>query len=236
MIDRAVINVLRWDDLLDDLVQDLLAELFSRDTVRVLSADNDRIDALGHYGTAVVLILDRHLGLGVGPQPGQSTIARGLLHGTVQSVCQLDGKGKVFGGLIGGVAKHDALITGTQLLQRLVIVETLGNIDGLLLDGHQHVAGIVVEALFGAVVANVLDGTADDSLVVDFSLGGDLAENHNHACEPKLAEATKHARGLRTRLGSRLASHLGERILPEAGIEHGIGDLVAIGSWLALRC
>ncbi len=36
------------------------------------------------------------------------------------------------------------------------MVETLGNVGRLLLDGDEHVAGLVVEALLGRVVADLL--------------------------------------------------------------------------------
>jgi hypothetical protein len=89
-------------------------------------------------------------------------------------------------------------------------VEALGNIGRLLLNGDKDVAGLVVEALIRAVVANVLDGAADDLLVVDVCLGGDFSEDHNHAS-----------------LGGSLAGNLGEGVLLEAGIENGVRDLIA---------
>lgn len=83
-----------------------------------------------------------------------------------------------------------------------------GDIRGLLLDCNEHVAGLVVEAQRAVVVADLLDGTADDALVVQLGLGGDLTEDHDHAG-----------------LGGRLASDLRVRILGEAGIQDGIGNL-----------
>lgn len=84
-------------------------------------------------------------------------------------------------------------------------METLGNVGGLLLNGNEDVAGLVVEALVGAVVTNVLDGLTNDLLVVETSLGGDLTEDHDH-----------------TGLGGSLTSNLGEGVLSQAGIENGI--------------
>jgi hypothetical protein len=75
--------------------------------------------------------------------------------------------------------EHDTLVTGTVVLE-VSVVETLGNVGGLLLDGDEDVASLVVEALLGSVVSDVLDSLADDSLVVDLSLGGDLTEDHDH--------------------------------------------------------
>jgi hypothetical protein len=71
---------------------------------------------------------------------------------------------------------HDTLVTGTDLLERSV-VETLGNVGGLLLDGNKDVAGLVVEALVGVVVTDLLDRVSDDRLVVDLGSGRDLTED-----------------------------------------------------------
>merc|ERR1719272_517488 len=80
---------------------------------------------------------------------------------------------------------------------------------GLLLDGNEDVAGLVVEALGRVVVSNFLDGTTNNLLVVEDSLGGDFTEDHDHAG-----------------LGCGFASNTGGRVLLEASIDDGIGDLV----------
>lgn len=46
-------------------------------------------------------------------------------------------------------------------------METLSNVDRLLLNGNQNVAGLVVETLLRRVVADVLDSVADDLLVIE---------------------------------------------------------------------
>jgi hypothetical protein len=89
-------------------------------------------------------------------------------------------------------------------------MQTLGDIGGLLLNGNKDVAGLVVEALVGAVVSNVLDGAADDLLVVEICLCGDFAKDHDHAG-----------------LGGSLTGNLGKGVLLEAGIEDGVRDLIA---------
>ena len=87
-----------------------------------------------------------------------------------------DGEGHHLGGLVGSVTEHDTLVTGTVALE-VTVVETLGNVGRLLLNGDEDVAGLVVEALVRVVVANVLDGVTDDLLVVDLSAGRDLTED-----------------------------------------------------------
>lgn len=69
MVNSVVVQEIGRDDLLDDLLLDLLAELLGGDILRVLSRDDDSVDALGDDGTVVVLVLDGDLGLGVGSEP-----------------------------------------------------------------------------------------------------------------------------------------------------------------------
>jgi hypothetical protein len=209
VVDGVVVKVLGGDGGLDDLLLDLLAELLSGDVGRVLGRDDDGVDALGDNGAVVVLVLNGDLGLGVGAEPGQRAVTAGSRHGSVKLVGELEGQGEQLGGLVGGVAEHDTLVTGAKLLESLVVVETLGNIGGLLLNGNEQVQGLVVKALLGVIVANVLDGVADNLLVVELGLGGDLTKDHDHAS-----------------LGGGLASDLGQGVLSQAGVEDGIGDLV----------
>ena len=176
----------------------------------MLGADDDGVHAERHHGAVVVLVLNGDLSLGVGSEPWDRAIAAGSRHGGVQLVGELEGQGEELRGFVGGVSEHDALVTGAELLESLLVVQALGNVGGLLLDGDEHVAGLVVEALGRVVVANVLDGLADDLLVVEAGLGGDLTKDHDH-----------------TGLGGRLAGNLGEGVFPQAGIEDGIGDLVS---------
>lgn len=100
-----------------------------------------------------------------------------------------------------GENSHDTLVTGTVVLESTV-VETLGNVGRLLLNGNEDVAGLVVEALVGVVVTDLLDGLTDNLLVVDAGVGGDLAEDHDH-----------------TGLGSGLTSDLGVGVLAISGDE-----------------
>jgi len=82
------------------------------------------------------------------------------------------------------------------------VVETLSNIGRLLFDGNEDVAGLVVEALGGVIVADLLDGVTNDLLKVDLCFRGDLPENHDHAS-----------------LGGRLASDFGRRVLRQARVK-----------------
>lgn len=209
MVNRLVVKVLGRNRLLDNLVLDFLAQLLRANVGRVLGRHDDGVDADGHHGAIVVSVLDRHLRLGVGPQPGQGAVAAGSRHGRVELVGEHERQGEELGRLVRGVAKHDALVAGAEALERLIVVEALGNVGRLLLNGDEQVARLVVEALGRVVVANVLDGVTDNLLVVELGLCGDFAKDHDHA-----------------RLGGRLAGNLGERVLGQAGVEDGIRDLV----------
>jgi hypothetical protein len=210
VVNGLVIKHVLGDDLLDDLLLDLLSELFGGNVLAVLGGDNDGINAERNNGTAVVGVLNGDLGLGVGPQPGKRAVLAGVGHRRIQLVGEEDGKREELGGLVGGISEHDTLVTSTELFESFFIVQTLGDVGRLLLNGNEYVAGLVVEALVGRVVANVLDGVADDLLVVEVCLCGNLAEDHNH-----------------TGLGGRLTGDLGQRVLLEAGIEDSVGDLIA---------
>ena len=209
VIDGLVIKILLGDGFLDNLLLDLLAQLLGGDVWAVLGADNNGIHSNRLYSTVIMLVLDRDLRLGIGPQPRARAVNPSLLHRRIELMRQLNCQRQVLWSLIRSISEHDTLITRTQLLQCLLVVQTLRDIWALLLDSHQHIAGLVIESLVRVVIANVFNRIADDSLVVDLRLGGDLAEDHDHAG-----------------LGGSLAGHLRERVIFEAGIEDGVGDLI----------
>ena len=97
-----------------------------------------------------MLVLDGDLGLGVGSQPREAAVISGILHSPVELVGELEGEREELGSLISSIAKHDTLVTGTELLESFLVMEALSNIGRLLLDGNEHIAGLVVEALVGA--------------------------------------------------------------------------------------
>jgi len=201
VVDGLLIKEVSGDDLLDDLFANLRAEIFSRDFLSMLSRNDNGIDAEGDGGTAVLLVLNGDLSLGVGTEPGEGTRATSGSHGSIELVGKDNGQGHVLLSLVGGVAEHDTLITSTMILEG-TMVQALSNIGGLLLDRNQDVASLVVETLGRVVVANLLDGVADDLLVVKLGLGRDLAKDHDHAG-----------------LGSCLAGNLGVGVLCQAGVE-----------------
>lgn len=201
MVDGVLIKQIGRDDLLDDFLKDLGTEIGGGDFLGVLGGNDDGVDPQRDGSTTILLVLDGDLGLRVGAEPGKGAGATSNSHGGVELVGKHDGEGHQLLGLVCRVSEHDTLVTGTVILERAV-VETLGDIGRLLLDRDENVAGLVVEALGRVVVANLLNGLADNLLVVDLGLGGDFTENHDHAG-----------------LGGGLAGDLGGRVFPEASIE-----------------
>jgi hypothetical protein len=215
MIDGLLIQILGRDNLLNDLLLDLLSQFLGGDVFAVLSTDNNGVDSDRDNSSMIVLVLNSDLGLSIRSEPWQASISASSRHSSVELVCQLKSQGEQLRCLVGGISEHDTLITSTELLKSLLVVKTLCDIGGLLLDGDQHVAGLVIETLLGIIITNVLDRISDDLLVIQTSLGRDLAEDHNH-----------------TSLGSGLASNLGKRVFPQASIENCIRDLISDLVWV----
>lgn len=147
VIDRLVIQQVVGDDGLDDLLGEDLAELLDSDLRSMLGGDDDGVDTLWHNGTVVVLVFDRDLGLGVRSQPWDGAVVTGVGHGLVELVGELDGHGQHLRRLVSGITEHNTLVTSTELLKSLLVVQTLSNVRALLLNGDQDIAGLVVEAL-----------------------------------------------------------------------------------------
>lgn len=121
-------------------------------------------------------------------------------------------------GLVGGVAEHDTLVTGTDVQVGLADVDTTGNVRRLLVDPDKDLAVVAVQALrldrrevvLVRVEADLPDLCTDDGLVVDVAGGRDLTEDHDHVV-----------------LRGGLAGDLGVRVGRQTRIEDGIGDLVS---------
>ena len=201
MIDGPVIEEVLGDDLLDDLFQNFLPEVLRRNLLGMLRRNDDGVYTQRDSRATVLLVFDRDLRLRIGTEPREEPRAACRGQCRIELVSERNGKRHIFRGLIGSIAKHDALVTRTMVLER-AMVKTLGNVGRLLLNGNEDVASLVVKALGRVVVANVLDGITDNLLIVELGLGRDLAKDHDHA-----------------RLRCRLAGDLGRGVLFKAGIE-----------------
>jgi len=213
-VNGLVVQQAVGDGGLDHLVHQLLANKVVGDRVGVLGANHHSVHALGHHAAALVFVLHRHLGLGVGTQPGAASLRVGVVTHLGQRLHQAGGQvvrhGHALLRLVRGVTKHESLVTGTNVVVVLANVHSGRNLGTLLLNGHQDVARLVVKALARVVVADALDRVSHNLLVVQHSSRGNLSKHHNHAG-----------------LGSSLAGHLGSGIHLQAGIQDRVTDLIA---------
>ncbi len=106
-------------------------------------------------------------------------------------------------GLAAGVAEHQPLVAGAAR------VDAHRDVGRLAVDRRDHGAGLVVEAVLGAGVADGLDRLADDVRQLGVGLGRDLAGDEGDAGRDH-----------------RLAGHPAHRVLGEQRVEHGVRDLV----------
>ena len=222
VVDGAVVDHVLGEDRGDDLLHDDLADGLVVDLRPVLSGDDNGVDADGDEVPLVGLVhlvLDGDLRLGVGAEPRDGPVLAELGEALHELRGEGVGHGHELGGLVRGVPEHDTLVTSTDVLVHTAVAEdALGDIGTLLLDGNEDGARVVVKTLGAVVVADLLDGLADDLVVVEDGGGGDLTENHHHPG-----------------LGRGLAGNAGVGVLRKASVENGVGDLVADLVGVALR-
>ena len=208
MVDGLLIQVLGRDHLGDNVLHKLSLDVLVGDILRMLGGDQHGVDTDRDHAAIVVLVLASDLGLTIGAHPGAHASLADLGQTSTKRGGQVVGQRHQSLSLISGVTKHDSLITGTDVLQ-LGVVNGLGDIGGLLLNGNNDVASAVVKTLGDIIVSDVTKALADHLLVVDGGGSGDLSEDHNHAG-----------------LGASLASHTGSGVITDACVQHSIGHLI----------
>ena len=163
------------------------------------------------------LVLHGDLGLAVGAEVGHDPGATDLGQAARQPVGQGDRDRHELGGLVAGVADHHPLVAGALGVERVGVagallegvVDALGDVGRLLVDGHGDPAGGPVEAVLGAVVADAEDGPADHARDVDVGPGGDLPGHHHQAGGDQ-----------------GLAGHAAGRVVAQDLVQDGVRDLV----------
>ena len=195
------------DDLADGLVDDLLGDVGSG----LVGADNVG-DGLG----LAAIVEDGDLGFGIGAEPGEFAAVAECGQTAEDTVGADERERQTLGGLIGGVTEHHALVA-SALLFGIFTDDTLVDVGGLCVQVVDVGEILPAEALFGAVVANLLDDALGNGLGVDVleAAAGHLAQIHDQV----------HATG-------RLASDVRMRVERKAGIEdcigNSVGDLVGV--------
>ena len=196
------------DQRLDHLFDDRLLQGAVGDVRRVLGRNNHRVD--GHSLT--VLVPHRDLGLAVRPQEGQRAVLANLGQPLADLVGQHDGHRHELRSVPTGIAKHHALVARAKvrLVVRAITVDTLGDIQRLLLDGREHRARGKIESQVRMVVPDVLDHAAHDLRQGCPRGGRDLAGDD-------------HKSGLR----KGLTRHPASRILLDQAVQNRVRDLIA---------
>ncbi len=123
------------------------------------------------------------------------------------------------GRLVGRVADHEALVAGADAVERIVVagvvlhleggVDAAGDVGRLLVERDDHGAGLRVEAVLGARVADRRDPLTHQPRDVDVGARRDLAGHDDEAGRDE-----------------RLAGDAPARVVGEHGVEHRVGDLV----------
>ena len=191
---------------LDDLFDHGLLDVFVLDVRMMLRRQHDGVD----LRRLAVDVFHRDLRLRVRAQPLELAVLAQLGLLLDQAVREVDRQRHEAVGLGARVAEHHALVARALFeVQALAFVDALRDVGRLLVVGHEHGATLVVDAVVGVVVADLLDGVARDLLEVDDGAGGDLAGEHHE-----------------TGVAQRLGAYARELVLREQRVEHGIGDLI----------
>ena len=203
------------------------------DVVGVLAGDDDGVEA----GGLAVDVLDGDLGLAVGAQVGDGAVLAHLGELLGQPVRQPDRQRHQLGGLVAGVAEHQALVAGAlrgdrvlaALDPRLVgVVDALRDVGRLAADRDADAAGLAVEALAGGVVADLEDALAHQLRDVGVGRGGDLAGDVHLAGHDQRLDRDPAGRVLgQQRVEDRVADLVGDLVRVSFG--DGLGREQATG-------
>ena len=142
----------------------------------VLGGQHHGVDAV----RLAIHVAHGHLAFRVGTQERQAAIAAQLGLALDQTVRIVNGGRHQLGGLLASVAKHQALVTRTNV-QVVVggVVHALRDVIRLLVIADHDRTTFVVDAVLGVVIADALDGVASDLDVVHMRVGGDFTGQHH---------------------------------------------------------
>jgi hypothetical protein len=184
---------------LDHVLDDVVADLVLADVVGVLARHDDGLDAHG----PAILVAHAHLALAVGAEVRQRAVAPDVAEPLDEPVAEHDRQRHQRLRLAAGVPEHEPLVAGAFL------VHAHGDVGRLLVDRGDDAAGVAVEPVGGADVADVADRPAHQLRHVHVAGRGDLAR-HDHEA----------------RRQQRLARHAAPGVLRENRVEHRVGNLV----------
>ena len=81
--------------------------------------------------------------------------------------------------LVGGVAEHEALVSGAEVFDVLVLVDRVGDLSSLSFNLKEHVAVVAVEADFSRGVADLFADSSGNGFVVNLLFASDFSEKSN---------------------------------------------------------
>ncbi len=181
------------------MLHDGVAQIFVGNRVAVLRGDDHAIYA----NRLSIAILNGDLGFSIRTEKIDFLALADFGKALRQAVGQLDGHGHQLFGFVAGVAEHQALVASAAR------IHAHGNVGRLALDGAHDRASGGVKTVESVVVADLLDGLANQFVVIDVRASGDFSRNHDQA-----------------RSHQRFAGNTALGILPHHFIENGIGNLV----------
>ena len=195
------------NDLLDDVLDAKFLDHGVFHISGVLGGDDDVGD-----GDGFAIFIDHgDLGLRIGAEPGDFAALADLGQLTSKAVREHDGRGHEFGGFIGGIAEHEALVAGTLLgglfALGLAGVHALGDVGGLLGDDDIDEYFVGMKHVVVVYITDFPDRLAGDADEVELGLRGDFAADDDDI-------------GLHVSL----ARDAAELVLGEASIQHGVGN------------
>ena len=136
-----------------------------------------------------------------------------------QTVRHPDGQRHEVRRLVARVPEHHPLVPGALRVESVLaaharaelvrLVDPLGDVGGLGVEGDEHPAGVAVEAVGVVVVADRAHRVAGQGGDIDVRRGGDLPRHDDE-----------------TGGQERLTGHPAGRVALEHGVEHGVGNLV----------
>ena len=200
-----LVQQLRRQSVLDDQFHDGFFQICLGHVFVVLGGQNNGVDA----GDLAVFIATGDLAFRVGAQPWQQAAFAGFGLALYQTVREGNRGRHQYVGFVAGVAEHQALVAGA-LVFRLLAVNALGDVHGLLADDVDNAAGVTVVAHGRGGVADVLDHAAHQVFQIHPGAGGDFPTDDS---DPGLYHG--------------FARNPGMGVVDQNGVEDGIGNLVS---------
>mmetsp|Transcript_151451 Transcript_151451/g.278205 ORF Transcript_151451/g.278205 Transcript_151451/m.278205 type:complete len:218 (-) Transcript_151451:81-734(-) len=190
----------------------------------MLGGNHHCMDLQGlHRAIFFLAILNCHLSFSIRAQPPQFAVLAHICQLLAQACCHGVCQWHAIFSLITGIAKHDTLITSTNIHIIFTNVNTAGNVWALLVDANYNLTSLVTQALavntgqvvYEGVKANLFHNTTDNLLIVKLGLSCDLARNHDHVV-----------------LSGSFTGHFAFGIFSQASIQNSIRHLITELIWM----